>query len=183
MICPYRQHRHRLQKTGSLMTDIPERSIMRDFYIQLLNGEVKENVVLSHSSALRFLYWQSTALWTEPTTDEYRFDVYALEQGQYDDVNYHVIDSFDDIDIETLGSLKFTSFEQSVNDLLGKSADSEIRDYEESMLMLSLFSYYIQHRNSFENLNIRQENMVEFEKIKTSVLQKMQDIEELMNEE
>ncbi|MDE5557385.1 MAG: hypothetical protein K2J32_06775 [Ruminococcus sp.] len=157
---------------------------MRDFYLKWLNGEIKENIVLCCSSALRFLYWQSTELWIESADEyEYRIDVYALKQGQYDDVSYHVVDSFDDIDIETLGNLHFTSFEQSVNDLLRKSADSGIRDYEESVLMLSLSAYYIQHRNGFGNLNIRQENTAEFEKVKTVVLQKMQDIEELINAE
>lgn len=152
---------------------------MKDFYIKWLNGEVKENVVLSHSSALCFLYWKSTALWIEPTADEYRFDVYALEQGKYEDVNYHVVDSFDGIEIETQDNLRFTSFGQAVNDLLHQSADSRIRDDEESMLMMSLACYYILHGNSFDNLNIHQENISEFEKIKTSVLQKLQHFDDI----
>lgn len=61
-------------------------------------------------SALRFLL-EINGIMDRPELpqDERRNDVYALEHGQYEDVHYHVVDSFDGIDIETLGNLRFTS--------------------------------------------------------------------------
>lgn len=154
---------------------------MKDFYVRWMYDKIKEDVVLSHSSALRFLM-EINGIMDRPKLpqDERRNDVYALEQGQYEDVHYHVVDSFDGIDIETLDNLRFTSLRQSVNDLLRKSAESGLADDEKEILVISLTVYYVLHGFSFDNLKIHQENMNEFENMKAIVLQYNNDI---MNEE
>lgn len=124
---------------------------MKNFYIERLKDVVKENVVISHASALRFLLEKDGIFDDFIQSDEYKIDVYALEQGKYDNVNYHIIDSFDDIAIETSDNLRFTSVRQSINDLLRKSADFGITDYEKFLKSVKCETcLYADHCDGYE---------------------------------
>ncbi|MCL2681768.1 MAG: hypothetical protein FWE43_04695, partial [Streptococcaceae bacterium] len=75
----------------------------------------------------------------------------------YENVNYHVVDTFSDIDVVRFGEVRCTSASQTFNDML---ADFENTD--EQALIEGLASYYYSNEESFDGLCINPENMEQF---------------------
>jgi hypothetical protein len=92
---------------------------------------------------------------------EKKIDVYALEAGMYENVNYHVVNTFDGIDYEKIDNVFCTTISQTFNDMLANY------DYiDELSLIEGLAKYYHLHGESYKKLIIRPENMDVFSKIK-----------------
>lgn len=100
-----------------------------------------EKVVLRGISALEYLqlfpgYFR-----------EKNIEVYALSEGQYSNVKYCLLDSFDEIDYFDDGFLLCATLEQVIKDY--------IKDYDTSdthVLVEALANYYCYHGDSFDNL-------------------------------
>lgn len=112
------------------------------------------NLIVCRRSALEFL-----ELFVG-YTNEAEIEVYALYAGECENVVYHVVPSFDDIDIIRIGDVYCTSVDQTINDLL-----SDYDNVDEQSLVEALSSYYYSHENSFRGLSIRKENQQIFEKL------------------
>ena len=114
-----------------------------------------KDIILRHTSALEFLELFSGYL------RERSIDVYALQPIEANNLNYRIIDSFDDIDYLRIGDVLCTSISQTFNDMLG-SFDS----IDEQSLIEGLSRYYYTHGSSFDSLNIHPENIDRFNLIK-----------------
>ena len=119
-----------------------------------------ENVILRHTSALECLglflgYFNQSEI-----------DVYALEQGAYENINYHVVDTFDGIDVVRKGNVMYTSVSQTFNDMLSKYGTPEEIDIDEQSLVEGLSSYYFANNESFAGLHILPENLPYFNQLK-----------------
>ncbi|MDE5557167.1 MAG: hypothetical protein K2J32_05650 [Ruminococcus sp.] len=98
--------------------------------------------------------------------DEKNIDVYALKQENYENINYHIVDTFENVEIQTIHNVRCTSFAQTVNNMLG-----DLYNTDELALTEALANYYCMHGDSFDGLYIRQENIPAFESIKDSAIE------------
>jgi len=124
----------------------------RDWFHNILNGR---DVVLSHTSALECLGQFSGYV------NESIIDVYATVQEPYENINWNIIDSYDNIEIVNIAGLRCTSFNQTVNDML--------RDYDtidEQSLVQALADYYYSNGESFSGLQIAPQYIDRFNSIK-----------------
>lgn len=113
-----------------------------------------ENLILCHTSALEYLELFSGYV------GEKEIDVYSRERGQYENINYHIVTDFDDIDYELYGNVMCSTFNQTVNDmLLDKNCD-------ETALCEALSNYFFSNNNSFAGLKIINENIERFNVLK-----------------
>ena len=127
-------------------------------WFQELLGE--GNVILRHTSALECLglfvgYFH-----------ENRIDVYAKEQGSYENINYHVVNTFDNIETVHINNLLCTSVNQTFNDMLSKYGTPEETTIDEQSLLEGLSKYYFSNNESFDGLHILPENLPQFEKLR-----------------
>ena len=102
-----------------------------------------KNVVLSHTSAL-----ESLGLFTG-YLNEKQIDLYATEFEPYDNINYNIVTSFDNIETIIIGGLRCTTVKQTINDML--------RDFDridEQSLVQALSDYYYNNGESFDGLEI-----------------------------
>lgn len=107
----------------------------------LRNALSSEKVVLRGISALEYLqlfpgYFR-----------EKNIEVYALSEGQYSNVKYCLVDSFDEIDFFDDGFLLCATLEQVIKDY--------IKDYDTAdthVLVEALANYYCYNNDSFDNL-------------------------------
>jgi hypothetical protein len=88
-------------------------------------------------------------------------DVYAKTKGIYENINYIIVPDFDSIDYIKFGNVLCTTFEQTVNDMLG-----DFDNADTAALAESLANYYFSNNESFEGLNIKPQNADKFEQIK-----------------
>ena len=88
-------------------------------------------------------------------------DVYARQRGEYDNINYCVVDTFDGIDFERIGNVLCTSVSQTVNDML-----ADLGEIDEQPLVEALSKYYFTRGKSFDGLAIKPENMERFNSVK-----------------
>ena len=93
--------------------------------------------------------------------NESQIDVYAKEPGEYENINYYIVDSFDGLDIVDVWNIKCTSINQTVNDMLG-----DFDNIDEQSLVEALSTYYFRHGNSFDGLEITLENQPVFDSIR-----------------
>ena len=114
-----------------------------------------ENIVLRGVSALDYMRFFSGY------HNEREIDVYALYAGSYDNINYYIVDSFDDIDYIRDGDVLCSTFGQAVNDIL-----SDFGNADEKALANALSNYYFSNGESFDGLCIRPENMEQFNYIR-----------------
>jgi len=114
-----------------------------------------EEVILRCASALEYLQ-----LFVGYMREEV-IDVYAKTQGQYENIRYHIVDSFDGIDFIRHRSVLCSSVGQAVNDML-----DDFDDADEQALVEALSKYYYAHNKSFDGLYIKPENLERFESIK-----------------
>ncbi len=121
---------------------------------------ITEGVVLCYTSALELLGMFSGF------TDESLIDVYALTKGRYKNIEYHLVDTYDGIEITEIGGVRCTSFEQTINDMLG-----DIYNADEWALTEALSNYFFTHNESFSGLHILPQNETAFENIKGSAIE------------
>lgn len=120
---------------------------------------ITENVILCGTSALEMLEMFNGLI------DEGIIDVYALSAGKYENISYHVVETFENLNIVQIGNIRCTSFEQTVNDML---SNPELEDMW--ALTEALSNYYEMHNESFEGLHIRPENAQAFENIRQDAI-------------
>ena len=119
---------------------------------------IDENVVLCYTSALEALGMFNGSI------DETEIDVYALDTGRYDNIQYHIIPDFSDIKVQNVGKVRCTTFEQTINDML---KDIYI---DRTALTEALANYYHSHGDSFEGLIIDSDNNTAFGEIKEDAI-------------
>ena len=125
---------------------------IRDWHEDVIGGM---DVILRCTSALEHL--QLFCGYVREKT----IDVYAKQPGPFENINYHVVDSFDGIDTVRFGSVFCTSVNQTLNDML-----SDFNNIDEQSLVEGLSRYYYSNGMSFDGLSIRPENMDKFNSIK-----------------
>lgn len=128
----------------------------RGWLSDIINGD---NYILCCGSALEFLQMFVGYV------NEKEIAVYARVKGEYDNINYRIVESFDDIDYFKKGNTLCTTFTQTINDML---ADFEHTD--ELALTEALSNYYYENGETFDGLFIKPENQTVFENIKTSAI-------------
>lgn len=119
-----------------------------------------KELILCHTSALECL-----ELFTG-YFHEKEIDVYAREKGDYENINYQIVDSFDGIEFVRMDNILCTSVNQTFNDMLSKYGTIDENTIDEQSLLEGLSKYYFLHNESFENLYILPENKTQFEKLK-----------------
>lgn len=129
-------------------------------YSDWFESVIKEDIILCCTSALEMLGMFDGLI------DEKNIDVYALEQGIYDNINYHIVDTFENIETQKIHNVRCTSFVQTINDML-----SDLYNADECALTEALANYYCMHGDSFDGLYIKNENISAFEKIKDSAIE------------
>jgi len=128
----------------------------RAWFRDVLGGE---DLVLCHTSALECLQLFSGYI------NESEIDVYAKMQGAYDNINYRIVNSFDNLEVTCIGNLKCTSFNQTINDML-KNYDNT----DEQALTEALSKYYYMNDNSFRGLVVKDENEKVFNFVKNHAI-------------
>jgi len=114
------------------------------------------DLVLRHTSALEYL--GLFAGWSNET----KISVYAKQKGEYENIDYRVVNTFDGIEIvQEYGNVLCTSLNQTINDML-----SDLYNIDEQPLVEALSDYYYMHKESFDGLIIKPENMDSFNSIK-----------------
>lgn len=114
-----------------------------------------ENVIVCGISALECLALFSGYL------DAHTVDVYALAEGTNAALRYHVVDTFAGIGTVSCGSFRCTSVSQTLNDLL-----SDYNNVGDAVLSEALANYYHAHAQSFDGLEIAEENKPLFDKLR-----------------
>jgi hypothetical protein len=96
---------------------------------------------------------------------EQEIDVYAMSKGQYENIGYHVVDTFDGLDVVRFGNVLCSSVSQAINDMLcDENADDQA-------LTEALSKYYYSHDEMFEGLSIKPENIERFNNVKEWAIQ------------
>ena len=119
-----------------------------------------KELVLRHTSALECLGLFVGYL------HEKSIDAYAKEEGTHANINYHIVDTFDDIDVVRVGDLLCTSANQTFNDMLSKYGTAEENTIDEQSLLEGLSKYYFSNNESFDDLHISPENVPHFDRLK-----------------
>ncbi|MCL2158325.1 MAG: hypothetical protein FWH48_02840 [Oscillospiraceae bacterium] len=125
---------------------------IRDWHETVVGGR---DLILRRTSALEYLELFNGYM------REKKIDVYARDLGPYDNINYHIVDTFDGIETVRFGNVLCTSINQTVNDML-----TDFENIDEQSLIEGLAGYYYSHGDSFNGLEIKPENMERFNAIK-----------------
>lgn len=94
--------------------------------------------------------------------NETKIYVYAKYYGKFDNIEYNIVRSFNDIEYDDYNGVLCTTINQTINDLL---ADYDNTD--ELAFIEALSNYYFFNNESFEKLKINPENINLFNDIKT----------------
>ena len=113
------------------------------------------DMILRHTSALEHLELFNGYM------HERHIDVYAKNQGAFDNINYRIVNTFNGIDFVRIGNVFCTSANQTFNDML---ADYE--NIDELALVEGLSGYYFSNGESFDGLVISSKNLKKFNAIK-----------------
>jgi len=111
--------------------------------------------VLCHTSALECLGQFPGYV------NEDQIDIYTTVREPIENINQYIVDSFDGLDIVTIGELRCTSLNQTVNDML--------RDYDvidEQSLVQALAGFYYRNGKSFDSLRIAPQHTDRFNNIR-----------------
>jgi len=111
--------------------------------------------VLRHTSALECLGLFVGYL------NERQIEVYAKESGEYENISYEIVDSFDKLGIIEFDNVRSTCVNQTINDML-----CNFDNIDEQALVEALATYYYLHDDSFEGLVIETENQDIFDSIR-----------------
>ena len=114
-----------------------------------------KDMILRRTSALEFLELFNGYM------RERKIDVYARRRGEYDNINYNVVDTFDGIDFVRFDNVLCTSVSQTFNDML-----DDFNNIDMQSLIEGLSEYYYSNGESFNGLYIKPENMERFNSVK-----------------
>jgi len=120
----------------------------RDWHRAVIGGK---DMILRRTSALEHLQLFGGYL------REKMIDVYALKPGPFENVNYHIVDTFSGIDTVRFGNVLCTSVNQTLNDML-----DDFENIDEQSLAEGLSRYYYTNGKSFTGLTIKPENIERF---------------------
>lgn len=87
-------------------------------------------------------------------------DVYSTSKGIYENIRYHIVENFDNIETVRYGNVLCTSVNQTINDLLSNNGE-----VDELALTEALSTYYYSHNKSFDGLSIRSSNTSTFNRL------------------
>lgn len=93
--------------------------------------------------------------------NESKIQVYAQNEGQFDNIEYHIVNSFDDIEYINFDGVLCTTVNQTINDML-----SDYDNIDELAFFEALSNYYFANGESFDNLKIKPENLNIFNQVK-----------------
>ena len=93
--------------------------------------------------------------------NESKIQVYAQNEGQFDNIEYHIVNSFDDIEYLNFDGVLCTTVNQTINDML-----SDYDNIDELAFLEALSNYYFANNESFDNLKIKPENRDVFNQVK-----------------
>lgn len=114
-----------------------------------------KDMILRNVSALEYLEMFNGYIHEED------IEVYARQKGDYENVRYCVVDSFEGIEYVKFGGVMCSTLNQAINDMLG-----DYENMDSQALVESLSEYYYTHNSSFEGLKIKQANKEKFDEIK-----------------
>ena len=120
---------------------------------------ITEDVIICGVSALEYLGMFTGFL------DETLIDVFATQKGNYDNINYIIVDTFDDVDYFVDGNIKCATFEYTINEML-----NDLKNADYMALAEALSNYYTLHNDSFEGLKIKPENIDNFNSVKEDAI-------------
>jgi hypothetical protein len=121
----------------------------------LAQGAKDQDWIYCHETALQCMGLHFTYI-----IDDH-IDVYAKEKGEFENVNYRIVDSFDNIDAVPFRGIWYTSFNQTFNDML-----ADPMYIGDAIFLEALAKYYYRHNQSFDCLCIKEENKEMFELVK-----------------
>jgi hypothetical protein len=124
----------------------------RDWHRAVVGGR---DMILRRTSALEHLQLFSGYM------REKKIDVYAKRRGEYENISYHVVNTFDGIDYIRFGDVLCASANQTINDML-----DDFDHIDEQSLVEGLSRYFYMNRKSFDGLSIKPENLERFNAIK-----------------
>lgn len=93
--------------------------------------------------------------------NESKIQVYAKSNGKFDNIEYHIVDSFDNIDYINFDGVLCTTVNQTINDML-----ANYDNIDELAFLEALSNYYFANDESFDNLKIKPENLNTFNQVK-----------------
>lgn len=114
-----------------------------------------KDLILCGVSALEFLELFNGYV------NESKIQVYAKSKGQFDNIEYHIVDSFDNIEYLNFDGVLCTTVNQTINDML-----SDYDNIDELAFLEALSNYYFANDESFDNLKIKPENLNIFNQVK-----------------
>lgn len=91
--------------------------------------------------------------------DESKIHVYVKEKGQFSNIEYNVVDSYDGIDYFVSYGVMCTTLNQTIDDIL-----ANYDNIDELAFLKSLSNYY------FDNLMIKSENIDLFNQLKKKAI-------------
>ena len=123
----------------------------RAWFRDVLRGQ---DVILRGVSALEYLQL------FDGYVGESKIYVYAKSRGIYENIDYQVIDTFDNVDYFNHDSILCSSANQAINDLF-----MDYGNTDEQALTEALSNYYHTHDMCFDGLNIKY-NQEKYEELK-----------------
>ena len=114
-----------------------------------------KDLILCGVSALEFLELFNGYV------NESKIQVYAKSKGQFDNIEYHIVDSFDNIEYLNFDGVLCTTVNQTINDML-----ANYDDIDELAFLEAMSNYYFANDESFNNLKIKPENLNIFNQVK-----------------
>lgn len=97
--------------------------------------------------------------------NESKIQVYAKVKGQFSNIEYNVVDSFDGIDYFVSDGVMCTTLNQTIDDIL-----ANYDNIDELAFLESLSNYYFSNNNSFDNLMINPKNIGLFNQLKEKAI-------------
>lgn len=117
-----------------------------------------QSLILRGTSALEYLELIDGYL------GENEIYVYARHQGQFENINYAIVDNFEHIEYVQFGNVLCSTFNQVVNDML-----SDLQS-DDQVLCEALCNYFHSNNKSFDGLRIETENVARFNLLKSSAI-------------
>ncbi|MDR1421910.1 MAG: hypothetical protein LBI64_03485 [Coriobacteriales bacterium] len=133
-----------------------EFSTNADWHQAVVGGR---DMILRRTSALEFLQLFPGYM------REKEIDVYATRPGEFENITYCLVDSFDSIDHVRFGDVLCATPNQTFNEMLA-NYDNMDETIDEQALIEGLARYYFSHGESFDELEIWPENLARFNEVK-----------------
>ena len=98
--------------------------------------------------------------------NESKIQVYAKNKVQFDNIEYHIVNSFDHIEYLNFNGVLCTTVNQTINDML-----ANYDNIDELAFLEALSNYYFANDESFDNLKIKPENRDVFNQVKQMAIE------------